>query len=155
MKIGANFHPFYEKDRGKDLGVTTWRGDQWKLGGATVWGYMSYDPETNLFFYGTGNPGVWNPDLRPGDNKWSCAIFARDADTGEATLGLPGHRARRLGLRRDHGEHPRRHGLAGTHAQAADPSRPHRVRLRPRSRKRRAAVGREVRARPTGPRATT
>jgi alcohol dehydrogenase (cytochrome c) len=84
VKIGSNFHPFYEKDRGKDLGTATWRGDQWKLGGGTVWGYMSYDPETNLFFYGTGNPGVWNPDLRPGDNKWSCTIFARDADTGEA-----------------------------------------------------------------------
>jgi lanthanide-dependent methanol dehydrogenase len=84
VKIGPNFKPFYEKDRGTDLGVSTWRGDQWKLGGGTVWGYMSYDPETNLFFYGSGNPGVWNPDLRPGDNKWSCTIFARDADTGEA-----------------------------------------------------------------------
>jgi lanthanide-dependent methanol dehydrogenase len=84
VKIGSNFHPFYRKDQGKDLGVSTWRGDQWKLGGGTVWGYMSYDPETNLFFYGTANPGVWNPDLRPGDNKWSCTIFARDADTGEA-----------------------------------------------------------------------
>ncbi len=84
VKIGSNFHPFYEKDRGKDLGTATWRGDQWKLGGGTVWGYMSYDPETNLFFYGSGNPGVWNADLRPGDNKWSCTIFARDADTGEA-----------------------------------------------------------------------
>jgi alcohol dehydrogenase (cytochrome c) len=84
VKIGANFHPFYEKDRGKDLGATTWRGDQWKIGGGTVWGYMSYDPETNLFFYGSGNPGPWNPDVRPGENKWTCTIFARDADTGEA-----------------------------------------------------------------------
>jgi len=84
VKIGSNFHPFYEKDRGKDLGLSSWRGDQWKLGGSTVWGYMSYDPGTNLFFYGSGNPGVWNPDLRPGDNKWSCTLFARDADTGEA-----------------------------------------------------------------------
>jgi PQQ-dependent dehydrogenase (methanol/ethanol family) len=84
VKLGAGFHPFYPKDQGQNLGVDTWRGDQWKLGGGTVWGYMSYDPETNLFFYGTGNPGVWNPDQRPGDNKWSCALFARDADTGEA-----------------------------------------------------------------------
>jgi PQQ-dependent dehydrogenase (methanol/ethanol family) len=84
VKIGAGFHPFYPKDQGQDLGVSSWRGDQWKLGGGTVWGYMSYDPESNLFFYGTGNPGVWNPDLRPGDNKWSSTIFARDADTGEA-----------------------------------------------------------------------
>jgi alcohol dehydrogenase (cytochrome c) len=83
VKIGPNFKPFYEKDRGKDLGVSSWPSEQWKLGGSTVWGWFSYDPETNLFFYGTGNPGVWNPDLRPGDNKWSCSIMARDADTGE------------------------------------------------------------------------
>ncbi len=84
VKIGPSFKAFYAKDQGKDLGTATWRGEQWKLGGATVWGYMSYDPKTNLFFYGSGNPGVWNADLRPGDNKWSCTIFARDADTGEA-----------------------------------------------------------------------
>src|SRR4051812_14350439 len=83
VKIGASFKPFYQKDQGKDLGVSTWPPDQWKLGGSTVWGWITYDPETNLFFYGTGNPGVWNPDLRAGDNKWSCAIMARDADTGE------------------------------------------------------------------------
>ncbi len=83
VKIGASFKPFYQKDQGKDLGVSSWTSDQWKLGGSTVWGWISYDPETNMFFYGTGNPGVWNPDLRPGDNKWSCTIMARDADSGE------------------------------------------------------------------------
>ena len=82
--IGPNFHPYYAKDQGKDLGVTTWSPDQWKLGGGTIWGYITYDPELNLVFYGTGNPGVWNPDQRPGENKWSCTIFARDPDTGEA-----------------------------------------------------------------------
>ncbi len=82
--IGPNFKPFYAMDRGKDLGVHTWPPDAWKQGGGTVWGWVSYDPETNLIFYGTGNPGPWNPDQRPGDNKWSCSLFARDADTGEA-----------------------------------------------------------------------
>ena len=82
--IGPDFHPFYEKDKGPDLGTKSWPGDQWKMGGGTTWGWISYDPATNLVFYGTGNPGVWNPDLRPGDNKWSCTIFARDADTGKA-----------------------------------------------------------------------
>ena len=82
--IGANFKPFYDMDKGKDLGVSTWNPDQWKIGGATVWGFVSYDPESNLIFYGTANPGVWNPEIRPGDNKWSCGIFARNADTGEA-----------------------------------------------------------------------
>jgi PQQ-dependent dehydrogenase (methanol/ethanol family) len=80
--IGADFKPFYDKDQGQNLGVSSWPGDQWQLGGSTVWGWISYDPESNLVYYGTGNPGVWNPDARPGDNKWSCAIIARDADTG-------------------------------------------------------------------------
>jgi PQQ-dependent dehydrogenase (methanol/ethanol family) len=84
VKIGPDFKPFYEKDRGKDLGVSTFPPGQWKMGGGTVWGWVSYDPETNTIYYGTGNPGVWNPDLRPGDNKWSCSIIARDADTGAA-----------------------------------------------------------------------
>jgi lanthanide-dependent methanol dehydrogenase len=82
--IGPNFKPFYDSDKGKDLGVTTWNPDQWKIGGGNVWGWISYDAESNLIFYGTGNPGVWNPELRPGDNKWSCGIFARNPDTGEA-----------------------------------------------------------------------
>jgi PQQ-dependent dehydrogenase (methanol/ethanol family) len=82
--IGANFKPFYSQDRGKDLGVTTWPPGQWQYGGGTVWGWISYDPETNLIFYGTGNPGPWNPDQRPGDNKWTSGIFARDVDTGDA-----------------------------------------------------------------------
>jgi PQQ-dependent dehydrogenase (methanol/ethanol family) len=82
--IGPNFKPFYSKDQGKDLGVTSWPADGWKLGGATVWGWLSYDPETDLLFYGTGNPGVWNPDQRPGDNKWGISIFARKPETGEA-----------------------------------------------------------------------
>lgn len=84
VRIGPDFHPFYAKDRGKDLGMTTWPRDQWKLGGGTVWGWLSYDPELNLLFYATANPGVWNPDMRPGDNKWSITLFARDPETGYA-----------------------------------------------------------------------
>jgi lanthanide-dependent methanol dehydrogenase len=82
--IGTAFKPFYDMDKGTDLGVHSWPPDQWKLGGGNVWGWISYDPESNLIFYGTGNPGVWNPELRPGDNKWSAGIFARNPDTGEA-----------------------------------------------------------------------
>jgi PQQ-dependent dehydrogenase (methanol/ethanol family) len=84
VRIGPDFKPFYAKDRGKDLGLKTWTPGQWKLGGGTVWGWISYDPELNLIYYGTGNPGVWNPDMRPGENKWSVTIWARDADTGMA-----------------------------------------------------------------------
>lgn len=82
--IGPEFKPFYAQDRGKDLGVKTWPAEAWRIGGGTVWGWISYDPETNLIFYGTGNPGPWNPEQRPGDNKWTAGIFARDADTGQA-----------------------------------------------------------------------
>jgi lanthanide-dependent methanol dehydrogenase len=82
--IGAGFQPFYEQDRGRDLGVTTWPPGAWEHGGGTVWGWISYDPELDLIFYGTGNPGPWNPDQRPGDNKWTSGIFARKPDTGEA-----------------------------------------------------------------------
>lgn len=72
------------KPVGKDSGTATWEGDQWKIGGGTTWGWYSYDPDLNLFYYGTGNPSTWNPSQRPGDNRWSMTIFARDADTGVA-----------------------------------------------------------------------
>jgi PQQ-dependent dehydrogenase (methanol/ethanol family) len=69
---------------GKDSSLKTWKGDQWKIGGGTTWGWYTYDPELNLVYYGTGNPSTWNPVVRPGDNKWSMTLFARDADTGMA-----------------------------------------------------------------------
>jgi lanthanide-dependent methanol dehydrogenase len=82
--IGSDFTPFYESDRGRDLGVTSWPAEQWKLGGGNVWGWISYDPELDLIYHGTGNPGTWNPALREGDNKWTAGIFARNPETGAA-----------------------------------------------------------------------
>ena len=84
VRIGPKFAPFYPQDRGTDLGVKTWPPGAWQIGGGTVWGFLSYDPERNLVFYGTGNPGPWNAAQRPGDNKWTCGVFARDPDTGDA-----------------------------------------------------------------------
>lgn len=72
------------KPVGKDSSLKSWEGDQWKIGGGTTWGWYSYDPDLNLIYYGTGNPSTWNPSQRPGDNKYSMTIFARDADTGVA-----------------------------------------------------------------------
>ncbi|MBB3977851.1 PQQ-dependent dehydrogenase (methanol/ethanol family) [Rhizobium azooxidifex] len=72
------------KPVGKDSGVSSWEGEQWKQGGGTTWGWYAFDPALNLVYYGTGNPSTWNPVQRPGDNKWSMTIFARDADTGQA-----------------------------------------------------------------------
>src|ERR1700759_974865 len=82
--IGSNYKPFYAQDRGKDLGVSSWPGDAWKIGGAAAWGWVSFDPDLDLIYYGTSNPGPWNPDQRPGDNKWSSTLFARRPETGEA-----------------------------------------------------------------------
>ena len=72
------------KPVGKDSSLKTWQGDQWKIGGGTTWGWYSYDPDLDLVYYGSGNPSTWNPAQRPGDNKWSMTIFARNPDTGVA-----------------------------------------------------------------------
>jgi PQQ-dependent dehydrogenase (methanol/ethanol family) len=72
------------KTVGKDSSLKTWQGDQWKIGGGDTWGWYSYDPQLNLIYYGSGNPSTWNPAQRPGDNKWSMTIFARNPDTGVA-----------------------------------------------------------------------
>ncbi len=68
---------------GKDSSLKTWKGDMWKIGGGTTWGWYSYDKALNALFYGSGNPGTWNPSQRPGDNKWSMSIWSRDVDTGK------------------------------------------------------------------------
>jgi PQQ-dependent dehydrogenase (methanol/ethanol family) len=70
------------KPVGPDSSISTWQGDQWKIGGGATWGWYSYDPQLNLVYYGSGNPSTWNPVQRPGDNRWSMSIFARDLDTG-------------------------------------------------------------------------
>lgn len=82
--IGEGFDPPYDWMKGEDLGVKTWPPEHWRNGGGTVWGWISYDPELDLIYYGTGNPGPWNPNQRPGHNLWTTTIFARDPDTGMA-----------------------------------------------------------------------
>jgi lanthanide-dependent methanol dehydrogenase len=76
--MGAGFHGPH------NAGISTWRGDEWKVGGGTTWGWYAYDPSLDLFYYGSGNPGTWNPSQRPGDNKWSMTVFARRPETGQA-----------------------------------------------------------------------
>ena len=86
--IGPDFKPFYPADRGEDLGVKTWPPQAWKIGGGTMWGWIAYDPDLNLIYYGSANPGPWNHQQRPGDNKWTTTLFARDPDTGAAKWAL-------------------------------------------------------------------
>ncbi len=65
-------------------GHETWSGDSWKTGGAAVWNAGAYDPETNLAFFGTGNPAPdWDGRERVGDNLYSDSVVALDADTGK------------------------------------------------------------------------
>jgi len=72
------------KTVGADSSLKTWQGDQWKIGGGCTWGWMAFDPQLNLVYYGSGNPSTWNPTQRPGDNKWSMTIWARNPDNGMA-----------------------------------------------------------------------
>jgi len=65
-------------------GGDSWSGDSWKLGGASIWTTGTYDPQTNLIFYGTGNPGPdFYGETRKGDNLYSDSVVALDADTGK------------------------------------------------------------------------
>lgn len=82
--IGPRFKPYYAADRGRDLGVRTWPGDSWRIGGGSAWGWVSYDPSLDLVYYGTANPAPWNAEQRAGDNKWTAGIFARDLESGQA-----------------------------------------------------------------------
>lgn len=84
MLVGPEKTMVLGKPIGKDSSLNSWEGDQWQIGGGTTWGWTTYDPELNLIYYGTGNPSTWNPSQRPGDNKWSMTIMARDVDTGMA-----------------------------------------------------------------------
>ena len=85
----------YDPETGKQLwrtysvpapgepGSETWpSGDQWKTGGGSVWVTGTYDPDTNLTFWGTGNGGPWMGDQRPGDNLFTASTLAIDAATG-------------------------------------------------------------------------
>lgn len=95
-KQGGSFTPLpieKMKINEPELGVRTWlkpqqEKDGWQHGGGAVTGYFGFDPKTNLIYYGTGNPGVWNPDVRPGDNKWASSVIARDVDTGLAKWAM-------------------------------------------------------------------
>jgi alcohol dehydrogenase (cytochrome c) len=83
--IGKDFDPPYPEDKGPNLGATSWPNQAaWMIGGGPVWGWITYDPKLDLIYYGTGNPGPWNPYQRPGLNFWTCTLFARDPDTGMA-----------------------------------------------------------------------
>lgn len=63
-------------------GNDSWPGETWKTGGGATWQSGAYDPQLNLLYWGTGNPGPWNSDLRKGDNKWTASLLALNPDDG-------------------------------------------------------------------------
>ena len=96
--IGPRFKPFYADDKAPNTALDSWYGDSWKRGGGTIWGWFTFDPELNLFYYGTSNCSPWNPDYRRkwGEidldaqgglatyrNNYCSSMLARDADSGE------------------------------------------------------------------------
>jgi alcohol dehydrogenase (cytochrome c) len=67
-----------------EAGNNTWAGDSWQRGGSGVWVTGAYDPELNLLYYGTGNPGPdYHSESREGDNLYSASLLAIDGDTGK------------------------------------------------------------------------
>lgn len=69
-------------------GNETWPGNTWETGGGATWQSGAYDPELDLLYWGTGNPGPWNSDLRKGDNKWTASLIALDPATGKIRWGF-------------------------------------------------------------------
>jgi alcohol dehydrogenase (cytochrome c) len=85
-KTGKEAWRFYTIPGPGEPGNETWSGESWKNGGAGIWNTGAYDPETNLTFWGTGNPSGgsdWNGATRLGDNLYSDSVLALDADTGK------------------------------------------------------------------------
>ena len=81
---GKELWRFYTVPGPGEPGSETWSGDSWQHGGAPIWETGSYDPETNLTYWGTGNAGPdWNGDVRKGDNLYSSSVIALDPDTGK------------------------------------------------------------------------
>lgn len=83
-QTGKELWRFYTIPGPGEPGHESWGGDSWQHGGAPTWITGSYDPDLNLVYWGTGNPGPdYDDDVRPGDNLYSCSVVALDADTGK------------------------------------------------------------------------
>jgi alcohol dehydrogenase (cytochrome c) len=81
-------NPAYSSHQGRDLGLTSWKGQAWRWGGGTPSGWLSFDPVLKLVFSGTDQPSPPNPLARPGDNKWASSLVARDLATGQIRWAL-------------------------------------------------------------------
>lgn len=78
----------YPSHQARDLGRSTWPGEAWRQGGGTPSGWLSFDAALGLVFYGTDEPGPPNPAVRPGENKWTSSVIARELSTGRMRWAL-------------------------------------------------------------------
>ena len=124
---------------GPDLGLTSWPKDAWKQAGAPVWGWLSYDPELDLLYFGVGNPGPYNAEQRAGRQQVDQQRPRAPARRWLTGLGVPVHAARQLGLRLQRREHPRRHPDQRHGPEDPAPFRQERLCLHDRPRHRRGA----------------
>jgi alcohol dehydrogenase (cytochrome c) len=72
-------------------GNESWKDgkERWKHGGASIWETATYDPETDTFYQGIGNAGPdWDPEYRPGDNKWAASVLALSPRDGKIKWGF-------------------------------------------------------------------
>ena len=105
-------------------GNETWKDgkERWKHGGGSVWETATYDPESDTFYQGIGNAGPdWDPEYRPGDNKWAASVLALSPSDGKIKWGYPVHPERSLRLRRDlrASDHQRQGQRRGSQARGA------------------------------------
>jgi alcohol dehydrogenase (cytochrome c) len=80
---GRSIWRWYSIPAAGEPGSETWAADTWKIGGGAVWHTGTYDPGTNLLYFGTGNPAPWIADMRRGDNLYTMSAVALDLDTGK------------------------------------------------------------------------
>ena len=136
-QTGKRAWRFYTIPGPGEPGFNTWAGDSWKIGGTGVWVTGAYDPELNLLFYGTGNPGPdYHSESREGDNLYSCSLVAHRCRHRQAPVALPVHAARRPRLGLDRSADPRRHHDQRPAAQGRDVRQPQRLLLHARSHQR-------------------
>ena len=125
-----------------EMAAKTWTGEWWKIGGGgNAWDGITYDPELNPVYIGTGNGSPWNQKIRSpggGDNLFLCSIVALDADTGEYIWHYQTTPGETLGLQLDHGHRARRPDDRRRAAQGADARAEERLLLRDRPRDRRS-----------------
>ena len=145
-QTGKRAWRFYTIPGPGEPGHDTWAGDSWKTGGAGVWVTGAYDPEQNLVFYGTGNPGPdYHSESRKGDNLYSDFAGGARRRHRQAPLALSVHAARRARLGRDRGAGPGRHHDRRAAAQGRDVREPQRLLLHARSHDRQGDRGEAVR----------